>query len=334
MLPALASMQFVGTTDWAVGHAGVLESTDAGQTWDVVRVGVREPSLVDFVDSQHGWIAGADALWGTVDGGRSWRRSAQIARCAVVESVHFVSPGTGFAVTRERGADPVRGRSLLSTTTDGGRTWHRLMTPTGAQSVCFQDSRTGWLGGSYGLYVTTDGGRVWESLRQHPSGTSFPPLLTVQCGGRGLAWALTAGPGGASSQSPHIGYRLTVTSATPLFAEQYFPHPGVKVHAWSAGSYAGPYSSVAGAAVFVDWCPSCGRGTAPWLVAGQAGNGLQRKGDVGHLTRPTAASFTSVMRGCVAGENYHWETNTLLARIVCTADGGAHWSLRWEAPAR
>jgi hypothetical protein len=155
-------------------------------------------------------------------------------------------------------------------------------------------------------------------------------LISVQCSGNGAAWALTAGPGGASSQSPHIGYRLTEARAVPLFAEQYFPHPGVKVNAQSAGSYAGPFSALPDGAAFFDWCPSCGVGAAPWLIADRASGTLERKGDVSSLTTVTAASFRSTTEGCVAGERALWQARRSVLRIVCTSDGGRRWVTRYE----
>jgi hypothetical protein len=323
-------MQFVGSDGWAVGAGGVLQSADGGARWDVVHVRTRRPRLVDFVDSQRGWIVDADGLQRTVDGGAHWLRLPVVRHCFEVESLHFVSPTTGFAVARAVGGDPLTGPSALLRTTDGGRSWRRMNTPRGAQSVCFHDSRTGWLGGSYGIYATADRGHDWATLVRRPGGTAYPPLITVQCSGDGTAWALTAGPGGASSQSPHIGYHLTTTKAVALFAEQYFPHPGVKVHAQSAGSEAGPFSALPNGAAFFDWCPSCGTGAAPWLIAGQAPNSLERKGDVSDLSRVTAASFRTAAVGCVAGERALWQAHRSVLRIVCTSDGGRHWLTRYQ----
>jgi hypothetical protein len=213
---------------------------------------------------------------------------------------------------------------------DAGRTWHRLTAPDAVQSECFQDGQTGWIATRHGIYATVTGGRRWREIGRDLSGTKHAPSVTLQCAGRGVAWALAVGPGAASSQSPHIGYRLSTTTNTPLFAEQYFPHPEVKIANGAAGSYAGPFSAISpDAAAFVDWCPACGAGTAPWLIAGNDPRSLTSEGDVGRLTNPTAAGFTSTTAGCVAGLYNRWRKHDALARIVCTSDG-KHWAVTWQ----
>lgn len=71
--------------------------------------------------------------------------------CPLIRAVHFVSPSVGFAVAGGAGiilyggaAPEVAG--VVLATSDGGRSWHRLAAPADAQSVCFNDPRSGWLG--------------------------------------------------------------------------------------------------------------------------------------------------------------------------------------------
>ena len=118
--------------------------------------------------------------------------------------------------------------------------------------------------------------------------------MSVECANDGSAWALRAGPGAAMSQEPHVGFHADQAGATPIFAEQYFQTPGGKPVAPSPGSDAGPFSAIdAASAAFIDWCSACGAGTAPWDIATNSGSTLTKKGNVGAITQPQAASFLS-----------------------------------------
>ncbi|MFO0868903.1 MAG: YCF48-related protein [Pirellulales bacterium] len=68
----------VGSHVWLVGDPGscVLHSSDRGATWQLQRTGQELPlHSITFLDSQHGWAAGAlGTLLVTRDGGDSWKR--------------------------------------------------------------------------------------------------------------------------------------------------------------------------------------------------------------------------------------------------------------------
>ena len=94
------------------------------------------------------------------------------------------------------------------------------------------------------------------------------------------------------SQEQHVGYHGDAAGATAIFAEQYFPGPNPPASA--PGSYAGPFSALSSsAAVFIDYCPACGPGTAPWDLATSSGATLTPEGNIGKVNDPQAASFAS-----------------------------------------
>jgi hypothetical protein len=136
------------------------------------------------------------------------------------------------------------------------------------------------------------------------------------------------------SQEPHIGYHADAAGATAIFAEQYFPGPNPPGRA--PGSYAGPFSALSpSAAVFIDYCPACGPGTAPWDVAAGSGATLAVKGNVGKITDPQAASFLSAQAGWVAGTASEFTDpgkSREQQRIVATTDGGRTWQLEYASP--
>ena len=335
---ALTGVQFVSPTHgWVVGLRQILATSDGGRHWAVQDSGSLGLMSVDFVDGEHGWAAGVRTLLRTSDGGRRWTALAE--PCPAIRQVTFVSQSVGFAVAGGTAlfgetypAVPLHGGVLLGTT-DGGRRWTRLAAPAGAQSVCFDTASNGWLGAGGALYLTTDGGRSWQptSVRVRPPSPGFPGFLLVRCAGRDAAWAMAVGPGAAMNQQPHIGYHAGPGGTRPVFAEQYFPHPGVRIAVNSPGSYPGAVSAISPAvAAFVDYCPACGYGTVPWALASGAGRELGHPGTVAGLTSPADASFVSPQAGWVVGTLTRYPRHgkpVSYPRIVSTADGGRTWQV-------
>lgn len=325
----LSGLQFVSASlGWAVGQRVILATTDGGRRWTRQDSGALNLTSVDFVSDQDGWAVGADRLVATTDGGTHW--AALPDPC--VRSVHFVSASTGYAIAGGSNLGPFTapasdGKVLGST--DGGRSWRVLPAPANAQSVCFDAAGHGWLGAGGRLYRSADGGRSWTQAVAAPRAASAgsPATMIVQCAGDGSAWALDVGPGAASSQQPHVGYHAGPGGVVPLFAEQYFPHPGVTASAQAPGSYAGAMSALSSsAAAFVDWCPACGStGTTPWALVTGSGATIVRKGNVPGITQPEAASFISPQAGWVAGI-----AGQQGQRILVTTDGGRSWRVQYR----
>jgi hypothetical protein len=338
---ALTGVQFVSAgRGWVVGVDRILATTDGGVHWTVQDRGKLQLTSVDFVSDRRGWAVGASSLLATSDGGRHW--TALPEACPLIRAVHFVSGSVGFAVASGTGISLSGGAApefagVVLATSDGGRSWHRLAAPAEAQSVCFNDPRSGWLGAGGRLYRTIDGGHSWTlaTAGVKPFRSGYPATMIVQCAGTGSAWALDIGQGAAMSQMPHIGYHAGPAGAVPIFAEQYFPHPGVDVRAASPGSYAGVVSALSSsAAVYIDYCPACGYGTAPWDLATGGGAVLAWQGNVGGLTQPVAASFLTPELGWVIGLHADYRNPSKprrYVRIVATSDGGRTWRVDYTA---
>ena len=331
--PQLTDVQFVTTAQgWVVGRSQILGTTDGGQTWSVQRNGDLDLSSVDFVSATSGWAVGGRMLLRTTDG-RSWIPLPE--PCPVIRSVHFVTAETGYAIAGGNALvdhgllAPQAGGELL-VTGDGGGTWHKLAAPADAQSVCFSTPSQGWLGAAGGLYHTTDGGTSWTMATAGPGPgvAGYPFTMLVTCAGNS-AWGMDVGSGAAMSQEPHIGYYADPAQAYPIFAEQYFPHPGVQVTASAPGSYTGEISAISPTtAVAADWCVACGWGTAPWDLLTDSGHVLVPSGTVGGLTGPSAIAFLTPSLGWVVGmlTNEHGS----IARIVRTQDGGRTWQIQYS----
>jgi hypothetical protein len=319
----LAAVQFVSPTHgWVVGADRIM-ATRNGVRWSLQRLqaGARF-SEVDAIDTSHAWVVGRDEVLSTTNGGRTWRRLPE--PCQAISSVHFVSPSHGFAVA---------GGKLLKTV-DAGARWQSMTAPARVQSVCFTNPHRGWLGANGKIYRTVTGGRSWALAVAgvHPQAGLGAPLAQVECAGADAGWAELIGPGAAMNQQPHIGYSLNDAGSRPIFAEQYFPHPGVAIHRESAGSEFAAFSAIdASDAVFVDSCSACGAGTAPMAIATNGGRSLDRVGRVHNITQAFGASFTSTTNGWVVGGQFHFSTTGthVTWKIEHTTNGGGSWTTQY-----
>jgi photosystem II stability/assembly factor-like uncharacterized protein len=176
-------------TAWAVGDWGaVLQTRDGGATWTDRSLGglaierVETPGRmmqtitddvilydVQFVDAQHGFIAGEfGTLLATDDGGSHWRQLV-LPTEKTIFGVHFRTPEEGWVV----GID-----GIILHTTDGGQTWTtqngltesgaiedvsfvQTMANPGLYAVSVEGQRGVIVGDSGAFFVSNDGGNSW-----------------------------------------------------------------------------------------------------------------------------------------------------------------------------
>jgi hypothetical protein len=334
---ALTGVEFVSPEQgWVVGGDRILATSDGGAHWQMQDRGKLDLLSVDFINASDGWAVGPAGLLATTDGGAHW--AALPEPCPLLDSVHFVSPLTGFAVaggavTWYQPVPPAGG--VLLTTGDGGRSWHRLAAPADVQSACFSSPGLGWLGAHGGLYHTDTGGAHWIPATPGPAGGAGQPyLMTLQCAGPSSVWAQDLGSGAAMEHEPVIGYRGGPGGTAPIFAEQYFPHPGVTVSADSPGPEPGPISAISpAAAVVIGSCPPCGDGTAPWDLLTASGAVITPRGNISGLNEAAAAAFLTPRLGWVVGASTdfrHPANPVQRQRIVMTSDGGQTWQTEYS----
>src|SRR5262249_13568222 len=108
---------------------------------------------VHFVNSSIGWVLAGPAVFGTRDGGKSWRRELSARGVLALDAVDTEH---AWAST---------GSSLFATS-DGGHSWTRHALPRKTAAIDFVDADTGWaVSGRGGIMATSDRGTTWRDLR-------------------------------------------------------------------------------------------------------------------------------------------------------------------------
>ncbi len=184
---------------FVVGYGGkILETTNGGRSWEARPSGT-ELALyaVRFADDQHGFISGQDGLiLHTADGGKSWQKQESNAffedkdgskQPLYLFALHALDADHAWAVGD---------RSILTSTSDGGKTWRARKVAmeadiSGGESLAaadpifydvkFVDAMNGWIVGEFGKIMhTADGGETWhEQEKTLMEGTGIFDLLDL-----------------------------------------------------------------------------------------------------------------------------------------------------------
>jgi photosystem II stability/assembly factor-like uncharacterized protein len=182
--PSLAWAGAVCATDAPPGcQSALLASRDGGKTWSTISS--EAFAILDFVDANDGWGAGALGLSHTTDGGQTWSGSPKQPCPAVTRQlvgVSFVDAKRGWVACSGDSTGTEQLRKAVVGTTDGGRTWTVLAsayvtTPdvgsipgTGLiLGISMRPNGTGLfvmlISAVDGTWRTTDGGRTWTDVR-------------------------------------------------------------------------------------------------------------------------------------------------------------------------
>lgn len=226
--------QFVGTAaldtvkNISVGYnfgyqdtGRIVATTNGGQLWtestfadSVTRLG-----KIQFVDSLHGWIAGAvydpsktfggrAVLFRTTDGGIVWT----LIDKPIYQYFSFVDSLNGFAFGGRNNVGSNEGNYILRTR-DGGLTWDSTFVfdstvyndQISLTGISFIDTLNGWLfggifyQGGFGIIIirTSDGGKTWTPELVGP-GDGFGDVIMID---KHHGWAVTL-------DSKVMGYEL------------------------------------------------------------------------------------------------------------------------------
>lgn len=156
----LANVEAVGSKLFVTGNLHtpmatlfsiLLASDDEGKTWTEPHERIRQSGLdqIQFVDSQHGWISGANLQSAprdpffliTADGGKTWSEHPvfEESRVAAIELFRFDNPSDGELLIDAR-LDS--GKREEYRTHDGGRTW--VVPQPSADHVVKRRPPAGW----------------------------------------------------------------------------------------------------------------------------------------------------------------------------------------------
>jgi photosystem II stability/assembly factor-like uncharacterized protein len=150
---------------WDPSPAGLLATADGGAHWRRLAAaglppGPPAPNLLGFRDALHGWLAVANAVFGTADGGRTW------AGLTLPEGVSNLAPSRlDGAVSWAWSA------TRLQVTRDAGGHWTVVALPAwNLMRVRALDARTVWVAATvvdalgiprWTLFSTIDSGLTW-----------------------------------------------------------------------------------------------------------------------------------------------------------------------------
>lgn len=228
---------------WAGGAGGIVSSSDGGVHWGVQsRRPVRQ--LV-ATDTTHAWALSRDQTLRTTDGGAHWRSlGAQgLLRLSVADDAH------GYAIER---------LYYLVRTNDGGVSWTPLNGPTGLQSLCFANARTGWIARGGTVWTTHDRAAHWTKRTL----TRSAGLGELYCSGNNV-WDVVHDGAAAGTEkytvfhSPDGGASWHVRFGSFLGSDPRIPR---------VSNYAGPIAAQSdGSAVLEGSCAPCGAGSVTFV---------------------------------------------------------------------
>jgi len=132
-----------------------------------------------FVDSSYGWAAGfSGIIIHTSNGGKDWTIQDSKTTNNIAD-IFFLNRNIGWAFFWEVSSFPF-GTYVLKTN-DGGVNWIASPSPAEScfgQTIFFQDSLNGWMGGKpYPIVQTSDGGITWEEALIDSSTYSYLSCL-------------------------------------------------------------------------------------------------------------------------------------------------------------
>ncbi|HKS28662.1 MAG TPA: YCF48-related protein [Pyrinomonadaceae bacterium] len=181
---------------WIAGDGGFLSRTkDSGRTWSSQSVGTTDAiNDVYFRDKEDGYLLAGNRIFGTTDGGETWRelrefRASEFGGAeAEFYSIRFSGKRRGWVVGSASRRDVIA-ESIIIHTNDGGLSWVRQLVPVREDLIHldFTSDERGWVVGAGGtILFTRDGGQTWT---KQSSGTTVT-LFHVDFRNERVGWAV------------------------------------------------------------------------------------------------------------------------------------------------
>jgi len=165
---------------WIGGDDGFVSATDnGGQSWVQQSVSTgKAVSDIYFPGSDTGFLLAGDEIFGTTDGGKSWRSLRRFPAAEFdgaepdLYSVRFTGKKKGWVVGSISRNDRIID-SIVFFTDDGGASWQRRKVPAREELIHldFIDDKRGWIVGADGTILhTANSGESWQ---RQESGTKL-----------------------------------------------------------------------------------------------------------------------------------------------------------------
>ncbi len=275
---------------WAAGHGGIFGTTDGGASWRLEST--RPVQALDAADGRHAWALSGSTLLRTIDGA-DWFGAGR-PDLAIVD---FVDRERGY------GIGPYGG---LLETRDAGRTWTRLHAPL-AETLCATSSAV-WLARANIVWRVEDG-RVVRQFVAHLPGTAPGWTPSLSCADDDV-WVLFTGGAAGGSQAYRV---LRSLDRGSMWKTVFGGLPDDKPRPLDA--YSGPMQAFGhGAAVLSGFCPACGRGTTEFVTTSDGAATIHRSRQL-DLGWPGGFWFLDLAHGFFLTGRGLWRTS----------DGGATW---------
>jgi photosystem II stability/assembly factor-like uncharacterized protein len=185
----LISVFFTSDSDgWVAGDEGYLAYTrDGGKSWrrKILNIAANINEIY-FRNGDDGYLVAGRKMFVTADKGDSWREVLIIDKkelkggTAEFLSIRFNSKNQGFVIGSVLNDEDEVIDSLLLRTTNGGKSWSRLLIPgvkTELFHLDFDGKQEGWIVGDRGVIVATkDNGNSWV---KQESGAKSAALYNV-----------------------------------------------------------------------------------------------------------------------------------------------------------
>jgi len=183
-------------TVWAAGRGGIVaHTTDGGRTWSADTIpGASNLFLIAIraLDGRRAWALGtafsgpsAARIYRTDDGGKTWRLQYENTSAGIFfDGMAFWDAKNGIAFS-----DPLEGRFVIITTSDGGVTWSRVdparIPPALAGEAAFAASGSAMtVHGKQHVWIGTGGGLKARVLHSPDRGKSWEVFETSAAGGQ------------------------------------------------------------------------------------------------------------------------------------------------------
>jgi len=175
-----AKISFINENEGWIASGVIWHTKDGGKSWekqyDYSGIGLYS---IQFIDSQHGWVAGGGAITRTTDGRENWE-TIYLPDTSSIEAFHFTDKDYGWSV----------GEGAYKTTNGGktwiGMDWNKYESLT---DVMFVNRNIGYILRSPIIYKTTDGGENWNITNQMMDSHLYKIFFTEEFHG----WAYGTG---------------------------------------------------------------------------------------------------------------------------------------------